>query len=156
MDLIDRGSVLPLPGARTGFLKCAEMLARSDLVREAVSAADLTWERIAPDPRPWRRLVRWIWHRLTAVPGAISIARPMAARRDLDGKPIFLDEHDAPFVLLPGGHLVYVRVFRAVLSGSAVLLTEPDPNPVRCRLAPQDRARLALLHTLEGWKPIGA
>ncbi|MEM0922519.1 MAG: hypothetical protein AAGI13_05700 [Pseudomonadota bacterium] len=131
------------------------MLARADLAREAVPAIDLVWEQLAPETPLMRRIGHWLWHRLIAVPSAAKIARPLAARCDLDGKPIFLDEHNAPFVLLEGRQ-VYVRVFRAILPGEVVLLTEPDPDPIRSILSPRDRVRLVLAQTLDGWEPVRA
>lgn len=67
---------------------------------------------------------------------AISMPRP----RDVQGRPIFTDEHDALFVFDGGGHVSYVKVYRGTLDGREVLYTEPDDDPVLRYMSPREKA----------------
>ncbi|MEM8793513.1 MAG: hypothetical protein AAGE80_17975 [Pseudomonadota bacterium] len=123
------------------FARSSAMLSMKRTRAEPVSVSDLFWEDLRPATPE-----KWLPGKLNALIGApVSAARISRPRPyDLDGKAIFVDEHDAPFVLLPSGEQVYVHIYRSQLAGDEILLTMPDPNPQKRYIAPEERARRAL------------
>lgn len=111
---------------------------------DPVPVDDLLWQPVVAGLRRWLpRSLRAILR--PAIAMSIRKSRPV----DLDGQAIYLDEHDAPFILLASGKPVYVHVYRFVRNGVETLLTAPNPDPARRYLSPEDRTRLALRHLLE-------
>ncbi|MEM9045372.1 MAG: hypothetical protein AAGC81_11800 [Pseudomonadota bacterium] len=123
------------------FARSSAMLSMKRTAAEPVAVSDLFWEDMRP-PAP----ETWLPGKLTALIGASTpqarVSRPRPY--DIDGKAIFVDEHDAPFVLLASGEQVYVHIFRTHLAGDEVLLTMPDSNPQKRYIPPEERARRAL------------
>ena len=124
------------------FRRSAELLGSLGQASEPVAPRDLDWdELIRPVP-----LLQRIWSALVSIPGTEPKVQVRAKRRvDVDGKPIFLDEHDAPFVLIPDIGQLYVRVFKCQIGRRWVFLTAPDMQPARIYRSAQERARRAVL-----------
>ena len=125
--------------AHPWFAESARLLVRAGRRAEPVAGRDLQWDRAGELRFFWR----WVWSLLTS-PSLAEVSVWVGRRRDVDGNPIFLDEHDAPFVLIPDLGQIYVRVFRERVGRATVLLTEPDPDPPLRYLAPRERAVRAL------------
>ncbi|MEM8841677.1 MAG: hypothetical protein AAGD47_07875 [Pseudomonadota bacterium] len=104
-----------------------------------MTARELSWQELpeAPDASLGGRIRAAVGGRK-----AVEIARPRPV--DVDGNAIYLDEHDAPFVLVPVLGQVYVHVFRLEEESGEVLLCAPDASPTKRRLKPETRARRAL------------
>lgn len=118
--------------------------------------------QLAPDALGWQvaagesrgavvRTLAWLVAKLLETPGrtppmTIKAPRPV----DVDGKAIYLDEHDAPFVLLPDATVVHVQVFRAEVDGASLLLTEPVTRAPRRHVPPEERTRRALTRLVTG------
>lgn len=121
------------------FTQSARVLAAATAEPELVTASELSWQELPelPEASLGDRLRAAVAGRVT-----IEVARPRPV--DVDGNAIYLDEHDAPFVLVPVLGQVYVHVFRLEDAGAEVLLCAPDSNPTKRRLKPETRARRAL------------
>lgn len=121
------------------FTQSARALAAANAEPELVTARELAWQELpeSPDVSFGDRLRAAVGARKT-----VEISRPRPV--DVDGNAIYLDEHDAAFVLVPVLGQVYVHVFRLEDGAGEVLLCAPDANPTKRRLKPETRARRAL------------
>ncbi|MEM6933380.1 MAG: hypothetical protein AAF526_07285 [Pseudomonadota bacterium] len=126
------------------FVRSRAVLAMLGQRAAPASIEDLFWEPVVAQVRRWLPIsLRQIF--APALRMTIRKPRPV----DLDGQAIFLDEHDAPFILKASGEPVYVHVYRIVSDGAETLLTAPNPDPVRRYMSPEDRTRLALRYLVE-------